>query len=142
MRRPSAGSGSQAQIWSARKCYRRSAHPRPNSAPRGDLPPSRRDVTCASWETPSVQGRLSLLDGPPEGAALHRSLETRSYFWWYAEQAVFGLMQAMRQLGNRTKSTDVAVGEVLSRTFLRIVKGSRNLMNFPRAPPVSESRQR
>jgi hypothetical protein len=47
-----------------------------------------------------------------------------------AEQAVFGLMQAMRQLGNRTRSTDGAVGEVVSRTFLRIVKGSRNPMNF------------
>jgi hypothetical protein len=54
----------------------------------------------------------------------------RSYFWWYAEQAVFGLMQAMRQLGNRTKSTDGAMDELLARTFLRIVNGSRNPMNF------------
>jgi len=67
------------QIWSAHRRYRRPAHPRPNFAPRGDLPPSRRDVTSASWETPSVQGRLSLLDGSPEGAALHRNFETRSY---------------------------------------------------------------
>jgi hypothetical protein len=39
-------------------------------------------------------------------------------------------MQAMRQLGNRTKSTDGAMGEVLARTFLRILKGSRNHMYF------------
>ena len=43
---------------------------------------------------------------------------------------MFGLMQAMRQLGNRTESTDGAMGEVVARTFLRIVNGSRNPMNF------------
>ncbi len=43
---------------------------------------------------------------------------------------MFGLMQAMRQLGNRTKSTDGAMGEVVACTFLRIVNGSRNPMNF------------
>ena len=43
---------------------------------------------------------------------------------------MFRLMQAMRQLGNRTKSTDGAMDELLARTFLRIVNGSRNPMNF------------
>ena len=52
---------------------------------------------------------------------------------------MFGLMQAMRQLGNRTESTDGAMGEVVACTFLRIVNGSRNPMNFfPRALRMTE----
>ena len=43
---------------------------------------------------------------------------------------MFGLMQAMRQLGNRTKFTDGAMGEVVACTFLRIVNDARNPMNF------------
>ena|SRR6266487_4406075 len=66
VRWPSAGSGSQVQIWSAHRRYRRPAHPRPNFAPRGGLPPSARAVTCASWETPSVQGRVFLLTDLPK----------------------------------------------------------------------------
>jgi hypothetical protein len=47
-------------------------------------------------------------------------------------------MQAMRQLGNCTKSTHGAMGEVVARTFLRIVNGSRNPMNFSTRAGMTE----
>ena len=99
----SAGSGSQAQISSAHRRYRQSAHPRPNFASRGILPPSQRAGTCASRETPSVQGRLSLLDRSPEGAALHGSLTRALIFVRGTSSVRFSASNAPTR--NRARST-------------------------------------
>jgi hypothetical protein len=127
LRLQTAGSCSQAQISSAHRHYRQLAHPRPNFASHGVLPPSQRAEACASWETPSVQGRLSLLDRSPEGAALRRSL-TRALILRKTSRLRFSASNAPTR--NRARSTGGGYDEVVFHTLLKIVKDLCNPMNF------------
>jgi hypothetical protein len=77
-----------------------------------------------------VQGRLSLLTDLPKVRRFTEVSSRASSFLMVRGTSRARLMQAMRQLGNCTKSTHGAMGEVVTRTFLRIVNGSRNPMNF------------
>jgi len=77
-----------------------------------------------------VQGRLSLLTDLPKVRRFTEVSSRASSFLMLRGTSRVRFDASYAPTRKRTRSSDGAMGEVVARTFLRIVNGSRNPMNF------------
>ncbi len=77
-----------------------------------------------------MQGRLSLLTDLPKVRRFTEVSSRASSFLMVRGTSRVRFDASYAPTRNRTRSSDGAMGEVVARTFLRIVNGSRNPMNF------------